>query len=495
MNLRTSKKSAHSEGYVCIKSKARYQTWVDKYIVVTAKAVKILYSRKLAKTEQAFPLSALRGTSEVSSRELHLAFANGDVLQLWSASPTYAKAWHALLKPHVRAGSIAELDVSATTSSSIRMSVTATATAPSSAEPSRSRLSTSTQRQLDQSREPSKSKSTQQRPSKSGLSPTSSASSSDVEDDMPETSSDATWEGALVSFARKLAELTVKRMQPMDEKAASTGTVLAATQGQESKQQTPSSSSESKSSSSSSDSSHTQKIKAIVEFVSNGAILKKYKRNKCSKRTIWCTELLDHLCWGDIDKFTVKGFLRVAEITDITQGFGKNKFRFYVTTKDRTLELEGKSSDETNEWKNALHLLMQLNAIKRSEVKKLLEAPAVKKVQKLTRMSHCDLLKVGDIFKKWPGKKKIMKGTFTNRKLWCPKELNKLHWGDIQTHKIKGSLGFEDLIAVVEDRESALKLTVLSKGRSLDLEAKSVLIRERFARALRFVIHFKDTFT
>jgi len=116
----------------------------------------------------------------------------------------------------------------------------------------------------------------------------------------------------------------------------------------------------------------------------------------------------------------------------------------------------------------------------------------------------------GDMFKKWPGGRKfeenqgmlsgalqkLRKGQgFTVRKVFAAPDLSQLNWSDHQTGKTKGYIALGDVVCVDEDEtdKDKLRFTVFSKGRALDLEAKSVAAREKFVRALRFFIEYHKT--
>ena len=81
-------------------------------------------------------------------------------------------------------------------------------------------------------------------------------------------------------------------------------------------------------------------------------------------------------------------------------------------------------------------------------------------------------------------------------------------WGEAQTNYVKGSIALSDIVEVQEGAAQSsvvaishaycrscvavasdeLKFTVLSKGRLLDLEAKSGVVRTNWINALRWYI-------
>jgi hypothetical protein len=58
---------------------------------------------------------------------------------------------------------------------------------------------------------------------------------------------------------------------------------------------------------------------------------------------------------------------------------------------------------------------------------------------------------------------------------------------------VKGSILLQDMVQVLEDDNDKLKFTIFSKARSLDLEAKSAWVRDKWVKALRFWIEFNKT--
>jgi hypothetical protein len=136
-------------------------------------------------------------------------------------------------------------------------------------------------------------------------------------------------------------------------------------------------------------------------------------------------------------------------------------------------------------------LIQSCNA--EQEQKKLLYTRAgMNNVINSAAEDYTKLLGEGDVFKKWPSKNKaIQKGSFTTRKLWASPNVDRLQWGDILTKKIMGFLLMQDVVYIHEDPIDKVKFTIFAQKRSLDLEAKSVWIREKWVRALRFFAEFK----
>jgi hypothetical protein len=100
----------------------------------------------------------------------------------------------------------------------------------------------------------------------------------------------------------------------------------------------------------------------------------------------------------------------------------------------------------------------------------------------------------GDVIKKWPGRKGLQKGSFTIRRIWADAKLQKICWGEIgQANKVKGFLELGQTVSIEEDEDDkeGLKFTIVAEERSLDLEAKSSFTRDRWVRALRYLINDK----
>jgi len=240
---------------------------------------------------------------------------------------------------------------------------------------------------------------------------------------------------------------------------------------------------------------HDKRLKKYLGMLVEGAMFKKYKRGSSSRRLVWTTPFYDFVCWGDDTKENIKGYIPTRELTEINQGFGKNRNRFYIVSSTRTLELEAKTPGMAKEWVIAFQFLIQSHVAEDERKQEIANTSGFRDAVNKSRTEHTALLVAGDVFKKWPGKKKIQKGSFTVRKIWADTNLKNLNWGEINNtkdNKAKGFLVLDDMIQVQEDPKEELKFTVYAKGRSLDLEAKSPWVREKWVRALRFFIEFKS---
>jgi len=222
-----------------------------------------------------------------------------------------------------------------------------------------------------------------------------------------------------------------------------------------------------------------------------GDTFKKYKGRTVKNRSVWCSPLLDFLIWGDTDQVVVKGFICTADIQEVNQGFGRNKCRLYLVTSSRTLELEAKSVENAREWLEAFEFLIKSQTLEREKRTEILKAEGVSKELEISRQDHVRLLTEGDVFKKWPGKKMLQKGSFAIRRIWCDAKLDKIYWGDVANSKVRGFIQMEDIIHVVEDLTDpeGLRFTLVAVERSLELEATTTFTRSRWVRAFRYFIN------
>lgn len=166
---------------------------------------------------------------------------------------------------------------------------------------------------------------------------------------------------------------------------------------------------------------------------------------------------LDYILWGDELKETVKGFISVMDIQEINVGFGKNKCRLYIVSPSRTLELEARDLTHAKEWKQLLDFLIQSNMAELDQKRKVCDTPLfTSTLNKLTDdytkllregkfhtfnmlkfisiniffslfvFLYLYLLNIGEIFRKWPGKKAIQTGMYTTRLLWTSDNLDRV---------------------------------------------------------------------
>jgi len=172
-------------------------------------------------------------------------------------------------------------------------------------------------------------------------------------------------------------------------------------------------------------------------------------------------------------------------------GFGKNVCKVYVITHSRTLEFEAHSTAFAKEWIEACEFLIQFQvAFKQQRELLVASDPQHESKVSLTKQECSKLLIEGDMFKKWPGRKKLQSQTFTVRRVWASSNLDRLFWGEPNTTKVKGYIPMADIVNIEEDDQDDLKFTVFCTGRSLDLEARAAWVRNAFVRAFRFFIEY-----
>jgi len=236
-----------------------------------------------------------------------------------------------------------------------------------------------------------------------------------------------------------------------------------------------------------------KQLRQLINMLITGEKFQKYKHGKSKSRDIWCTPYLDHVVWGEHENENIKGFLRAADISEVNQGFGKNKCHFFVVTQSRTLELEAKTPEMATEWVKAFDFLVLSQTNERKKRAELDKVPGLLSAIESYKDFHHNLLKNGDVFKKWPGRKKIQKGSFQLRKIWADDKLTAIHWGELNSTKSKGEVKLDTAVSVEEDdsdkEQVGCKFSLITEGRSLDLEAKSSGTRDQWVRALRYVIH------
>jgi len=232
-------------------------------------------------------------------------------------------------------------------------------------------------------------------------------------------------------------------------------------------------------------------LRQMINMLITGEKFQKYKHGKGKSRDIWCTPYLDHVVWGEHENENIKGFLRAADISEVNQGFGKSKCHFFLVTQHRTLELEAKTQETAAEWVKAFDFLILSQTNERKKRAELDKISGLLTAIDSYKDIHHQLLKTGDVFKKWPRRKKIQKGTFQLRKIWADDKLTAIHWGELNSAKSKGDVKLDTAVSVEEDEsdKEQLKFSLITEGRSLDLEAKSPGTRDQWVRALRYIIH------
>ena len=233
------------------------------------------------------------------------------------------------------------------------------------------------------------------------------------------------------------------------------------------------------------------RVKKYLTQLNTGALFKKFKRNNSAKRLIWVSPQYDYVCWGSEDKLHIKGFISTIDIQEINQGYGKHKCRLSIVSPNRTLELEAKDATTAKEWKSLFEFLMGSNCAELEQKNKLYNKIGMSDILAEAAQEYTKMLSDGDVFKKWPSKKTIQKGGLQQRRIWTSPNVDRLQWGHPVTKEVKGELLMQDVCYIQEDATDKLKFTIFAQKRSLDLEAKSVWVREKWVRALRFFTDFK----
>jgi len=228
-----------------------------------------------------------------------------------------------------------------------------------------------------------------------------------------------------------------------------------------------------------------------VSMLTSGAIFKKYKHGKGSKRCIWCTPALDHVLWGDTDKGLVRGFLRTANLTEVTKGNGSDK-RIFLLSTERTLELEAQSFVDCKEWLLAFQFLLEAQITFDEKQQQRKAQPGYKEDFEAAKQAYAGLLTRGDVFKKWPHKMGFHKSSSV-RKVWCTPNLDQLQWGDTKSLKVKGNVLIHDIVDIIEDSDpkNENKFALVCKDRYLNLEAKDEMVKKQWVQALRFFLDHK----
>jgi len=214
----------------------------------------------------------------------------------------------------------------------------------------------------------------------------------------------------------------------------------------------------------------------------NGGAFKKFKRGRSVNRLIWLTPLLDHLCWGDSDKKTVRGFMLLYDIKKVVKTVEGKSYRIELNSMDRTLELEAKTALMMDEWAEAFEYACAVTSRLRREA----EA-----TDKVSERFYQQVLRTGETFKKWPAGRQFKKNAHQVRKLISDHPLQTLFWGDPVTNYVKGSLAMFDITEIQEVQNDDCKFTVHTKGRYLDLEARSAQTRTNWINALRWYVATK----
>jgi hypothetical protein len=110
------------------------------------------------------------------------------------------------------------------------------------------------------------------------------------------------------------------------------------------------------------------KLTLTKEQLTDGVVVKKYKKGTSNRRCIWVSLGFEYLIWGSIDKENVKGYLATDDINEVNQGYGmKMQNRIYIVSADRTLEIETKTYEQAKNYKVAFEILIQMRAAEKEK--------------------------------------------------------------------------------------------------------------------------------
>lgn len=237
------------------------------------------------------------------------------------------------------------------------------------------------------------------------------------------------------------------------------------------------------------------KLRGFIKLLIEGDTFTKYRHSRGSKRVIWTTALLDYVMWSESDKTDIKNYLNLRQVQECTQGFGSKKkcFIYLITANNKqTLELEAKSTEAAQTWVEAFSFVAKTLQLEEAEREKWKKVDLYNKELTAKKDEYVKLLTAGDVFTKWPPRGST--GKKTVRRLWTEANLARLFWGEVDSKDkkaFKGYLQTQDIVQIQEDSEDKdkQKLTIVCVGRCLDLEAKGTVVRDKWIRAMRYLIN------
>eukprot|EP01006_Ploeotia_vitrea_P059121 TRINITY_DN71199_c0_g1_i1.p1 TRINITY_DN71199_c0_g1~~TRINITY_DN71199_c0_g1_i1.p1 ORF type:complete len:361 (-),score=193.11 TRINITY_DN71199_c0_g1_i1:40-1122(-) len=222
-------------------------------------------------------------------------------------------------------------------------------------------------------------------------------------------------------------------------------------------------------------------------MLTDGAVFKKYKQGKGGqKRLIWCTRDFGRIMWGSTDKSEIKGFIRVGDLMEINKGTGegKNKFKIFLVTPTRSLELQASDPSMQGEWIHAFQWLIERHTEDEALFVEKLEKQAFVRELKARQREVKDVLTRGAMFKKFK------KSSCTVRKIVFTKSLDQIQWEDVAKQKIKGFILTDDMLELEKDPEVPLRFTITAKERNLTLQAESQETFDQWIDALGFLLQY-----
>jgi len=285
------------------------------------------------------------------------------------------------------------------------------------------------------------------------------------------------------------------------------------------------------------DTKHRHNLSLKLLWLETGANFKKFKKNKSKNRKVWCTPMIDFIMWGK-DEMYVKGALSSLDVQQIQMGDpqSKSKSHIILVGRSRTLELEATSSEAslTKEWVDAFNFLILWGKYEQERRLVLHARDAVKLEMEAWRKIHTATLIAGEIFKKQP-EKNIFQAMSkpTVRRMWVDERMERITWSELEKRgsekgsimlvnqksidpkdpktapasqaaasptapqdkkdvpKNKGSLRLAQITQLIEEVKDEKKFIVVACKRSLELEAKSSEVRDKWVRALRFFVYLR----
>jgi len=231
-----------------------------------------------------------------------------------------------------------------------------------------------------------------------------------------------------------------------------------------------------------------RKLQHVIAELHTGAPFKKLVRVGHVKRLLSLTPRCDLLLWSDSEGM-VRGGMPAADMQAVHLGFGdKNSNRLFVVSSSRSLELLTRDAAEAQQWKRNLDILIELSVAEGEARAALLAFPGTDDRLVRVRFAHSRVLNAGAVFHK---DKANLSGV-TTRALWSPAVADRLHWGDMTTRKVLGTVMMDEMVDIRADETNACKFTVVALKRTLVLEATSKPVAAQWIRALRFFVDFKQ---
>ena len=271
-----------------------------------------------------------------------------------------------------------------------------------------------------------------------------------------------------------------------------------------------------------------QTIRVVTAKLLGGAVLTKHRRGIAQRRYVWLSDDCRFILWGRVGKSgtrkvgrgAVRGRLNVDDVVNVrlgtTAGFaarGKDEAFadrcFYLTARGRTLNLEVDTEVGCHEWYDAFRLFVagqsslkiSMALEEQSEIAKRRQNRATTQGQRLEAPSAQQLLVTGGVFLKHKY------GKWHTRAVWCDPAMSRVFWGEpgaqhgsltTRNKAAKGQMPVSELVQVHlgtrhsphfgKNARGDCSFTVVSKARTLDLEAEDPSMVDLWAEAFWFLI-------